>query len=141
MHLSFEGRPTGIELAADKMCVLYDSRDGRIVHYHRVVTLRGGRENTGEEIEKLAFETARLKHDAATLRVLRPLHLPTAAFGNMKEKAFRVNPRSLTLEEMPVLTREDFTNEAPLRQNSGRSVLLGALAGSAIGYLLGRKNS
>lgn len=63
MHISLEGSPTEIEPVADRMCVLYDARDGRIAHYHRVITLRGGEESSRTEIEKNS-----LRDGAATTR-------------------------------------------------------------------------
>jgi hypothetical protein len=37
-----------------KICVLYDPKDGRIVHTHRVFTLPGARMATDEEVEERA---------------------------------------------------------------------------------------
>lgn len=136
MYISFEGRPTKIEPASDRMCLIYDPRDGQIVHYHRVVTLPGGTESSLDEIEKIAFETARLKHNVGGLR---PLHLTTEEFGGDREKAYRVNTRLMAVEEATDSKPEDIRTHVPARQNYKRNILLGVLAGSAVAYLLTRK--
>jgi hypothetical protein len=45
---------------SEKYCVLYDPRDGRIVHaHHYVVMPGGGREMTDDEVEARAKESAK----------------------------------------------------------------------------------
>lgn len=57
---------------SNKVCVLYDPRDGRIVHTHRVITMPGGQDVTDEELETRAKERARqVGRDVSGLSALR----------------------------------------------------------------------
>jgi hypothetical protein len=57
---------------SDKICVLYDPLDGRVVHTHRVLTMPGGRDVTDEELEERAKDRAkRAGHDIKGLSTLR----------------------------------------------------------------------
>ena len=56
---------------SEQTCVLYDPRDGRIVHTHRVVTLPGGRKVTNEEVEARTKEIAKQTgHDISGLHAM-----------------------------------------------------------------------
>ena len=57
---------------SNKFCVLYDPRDGRIVHTHNVITMPGGQDVTDEELEERARDRAqRAGHDISGLSALR----------------------------------------------------------------------
>ena len=45
-----------MEVQSDRACVVYDSKTGRILHVHRVITLRGGEDPTKPQIEARALE-------------------------------------------------------------------------------------
>src|SRR5262249_57937141 len=45
-----------MEVQSDRACVVYDAKTGRILHVHRVITLRGGQDPTGPQIEARALE-------------------------------------------------------------------------------------
>lgn len=57
---------------SNKICVLYDAQDGRVVHTHQVLTMPGGRIVTDEEVEESAKDRAkRAGHDISGLSALR----------------------------------------------------------------------
>jgi hypothetical protein len=57
---------------SDKVCVLYDPKDGRVIHTHRALTMPGGRDVTDEELEACAKDMAkRAGHDITGLSSLR----------------------------------------------------------------------
>jgi hypothetical protein len=57
---------------SEKTCVLYDARDGRIIHTHHLVVMPGGREMTDEEFVRRAKEGAKQAgHSVDELSVLR----------------------------------------------------------------------
>jgi hypothetical protein len=59
------------EPISDKVCVLYDPRDGRIVHTHRVLTMPGGQEVSDTELEARAKDRANhMKRDLRGLATL-----------------------------------------------------------------------
>jgi hypothetical protein len=56
----------------NKVCVLYDPKDGRVVHTHRVLTMPGGEDVSDEELEARAKDMAhRAGHDVTSLWTLR----------------------------------------------------------------------
>ena len=56
---------------AVKTCVLYDPRDGRVVHTHRVVTYPGGKRVDDKRVESRAREIAASRgHDVSKLHSL-----------------------------------------------------------------------
>jgi hypothetical protein len=57
---------------SQKICILYDPRDGRVVHTHSVITMPGGQEVTDAEVVARAKECAKQAgHDVASLTALR----------------------------------------------------------------------
>ena len=55
-----------------KVCVLYDGKDGRVLHAHRVLTMPGGHDVSDEELETRARDMAkRAGHDIISLSTLR----------------------------------------------------------------------
>jgi len=70
------------ETVSDKICVLYDPSDGRIVHTHRSTTLASGKIKSDEEIEARAREIAtEAGHDVKALHIL---HLAPEAYDASK---------------------------------------------------------
>jgi hypothetical protein len=60
-----------MEVQSDRACVVYDSKTGRILHVHRVITLRGGEDPTGPQIEARALELMiKGKRKAAKVKTL-----------------------------------------------------------------------
>jgi hypothetical protein len=65
-----ERSPRG-DATARKVCVIYDPRDGRVVHTHAAITMPGGHEFSEAEVEASARDRAqRVGHDLAGLEVL-----------------------------------------------------------------------
>jgi hypothetical protein len=80
-----------------RVCVLYDPSDGRIVHQHEIVGFPGAERVNDEYLTSRAYATAaRLGHNTSALRTL---HLDVQDLSN--EKAYRVDPETLRLVEIP----------------------------------------
>jgi hypothetical protein len=79
-----------------KVCVLYDPKDGHIVHTHQVIILEGGRAVDDEEVQARAFRRAtRLGKNTSKLKAL---HVPPKSLH--PSTAYRVDLRSLKLVEI-----------------------------------------
>jgi hypothetical protein len=70
-----KGKPIGDE--ASKVCVLYDPKDGRVVHVHGVTTMPGGKDVDRDELEQRA--TRHAKALGRSVEGLKSLHLPFSA--------------------------------------------------------------
>ena len=91
----FFGKP--LQDDAVRLCVLFDPKDGRVVHVHGVAPLPGGGKVTDAELEKRARSRANaLGHNDLGLKALYTL--PSAVF---KGSHFRVNPETSQLEFSP----------------------------------------
>jgi hypothetical protein len=66
-------QPAMPQPVSEKICVLYDPRQRRIVHTHQLLVLPGGRDLTEDQIEKLAREKA--AQSGQNVEVLRTLHV------------------------------------------------------------------
>jgi hypothetical protein len=87
------------EMVSDKICVLYNPEDGRIVHVHRSSTLAGGKITTDKEVEVHAKENAAAAgHRVETLHVL---HLPAEAYDTSKFFVVDVTEKRLVEREKP----------------------------------------
>ena len=79
---------TVVDDRASKVCVLFDPKDGRIVHIHGVTTLDGAREIDNPELERRAVGHAKaFGHQVAALKAL---HVPVSAIrqpGTLKVNA------------------------------------------------------
>jgi hypothetical protein len=64
-----------VEIQSERACVVYHPRTGRILHLHRVITLRGGREPGAPQIEARALALAAKKRRGP----MRVLHVDPAA--------------------------------------------------------------
>jgi hypothetical protein len=51
--------------------VVYDGKDGRVIHVHDSVTLPGGHRPSKDDLERTALSHARKRHADATLHVLQ----------------------------------------------------------------------
>ena len=61
-----------IKPVSNKVCVLYDRKDGRVLHMHHVLTMPGGHDVSEEELETRARDMAkRAGHDITSLSTLR----------------------------------------------------------------------
>jgi hypothetical protein len=85
-----------------KICVLYDPKDGHIVHTHEVVTFTGGRRVSDEEVKARAFKNAtRRGKDTSNLKAL---HVSPDKID--RRSTYRVDLKSLTLIEVPRAVRK-----------------------------------
>jgi hypothetical protein len=73
--LLFHGKP--LDDAASQVCVLYDPKDGRVVHVHGATAIRKERALSRAELEKRAMQNASaFGHSVAGLKAL---HVPVSA--------------------------------------------------------------
>lgn len=79
-------------------CILYNSKDGRIVHVHQVVTYPGGRKLNESEIESRALELAAKVRAGAS--GLKALHVTSEQF--QFSKSYNVDVKSRRLIEQPI---------------------------------------
>ena len=56
--LFVNGKPVGDD--ASKVCVLFDPKNGRVVHVHGVTSLNGGKKISDSELEKRTIPVRRL---------------------------------------------------------------------------------
>lgn len=64
------GKPVSDD--SSKVCVLYDPKDGRVVHVHGVTTIQGGKQVSDVELEQRTIAHAKsLGHPVHGLRSLR----------------------------------------------------------------------
>jgi hypothetical protein len=85
-----------IDPVSVKICLVYDPNDGRIVHKHEVITLRGGKETEDGDVESKAKEMAvKAGHDVSKLKVL---HASPKEYST--QKAYKVDTKSLRLIEV-----------------------------------------
>jgi hypothetical protein len=72
---------------------VYDKKTGRIIHAHSVVTFKGGRETSKDEVAARALDLARRRHKAKS--PLDVLHVePDALEGPTR---YKVDPKRRTL--------------------------------------------
>lgn len=84
-----------IDVESESACVVYEAKTGRVVHLHRVITLRGGRAPRREEIEARALELAGKRTAAA----LKALHVEPASVDGVGD--LKVNLKALKLIATP----------------------------------------
>lgn len=83
--------------SGSKVCILFDPKDGRVVHVHGVTSLNSGSEIGAPEMEARARRYA--EHFDRSTTDLRALHVPITV---MREHgAFRVNERGDGLVSVP----------------------------------------
>lgn len=95
--MTFKGKPVSED--ASKVCVLYDPRDGRVVHVHGVTILDGGKAISLVELEQRAMNHARTF--GRSLEGVKALHLPLSAL--RQHRAFKVNGEGTGLVPLPSL--------------------------------------
>jgi hypothetical protein len=76
--LLFKGKLVGDD--ASKVCVLYDPKDGRVVHVHGVTVIPGGKPVSEAEVEQRAI--AHAKALGRVVHGLKSLHVPISAVGH-----------------------------------------------------------
>jgi hypothetical protein len=80
-----KGKPIGDE--ASKVCVLYDPKDGRVVHVHGVTIMHGAKQISQSEMEQRAM--AHAKALGRSVEGMKLLHLPLSAI--RQPGGFKVN--------------------------------------------------
>jgi hypothetical protein len=90
-----------IQPEEEKLCVLYRTTDGKILHTHRVTTLPGGRRVDDAEVERRARELAARRHPDRHLaqRELKVLHINPAEFQHGVH--YRVDVKAAKLVRAP----------------------------------------
>jgi hypothetical protein len=83
----------GVKLEQAKICILYDPKDGRIVHTHEVVTFPGGRKVNDEEVKARAFKNATVSGKRTSK--LKALHVSPEDFD--RTSTYTVDLKSLAL--------------------------------------------
>lgn len=93
--LFVKGKP--VDDKSSQVCVLFDPKNGRVVHVHGVTALHGGKKSSEAELEKDATEHAKaFGHSVAGLKAL---HVPISAI--RERGAFKVNAQGTNLEMAP----------------------------------------
>jgi hypothetical protein len=85
MQQYVDGKPVSDD--ASKVCILFDPKDGRVVHVHTATELHSQNTLTESEMEERARRYAR--HFGKSVEGLRALHLPLAAV--RQPRLLRVN--------------------------------------------------
>jgi len=93
--LMANGKPVGD--SASKVCVLFDPKDGRVVHVHGATTLQSKNEIGAAEMEARARKHA--ERFGKSTAGLKALHVAIAAVRT--DGAFRVNERGDGLVSVP----------------------------------------
>ena len=90
--------------SASKVCILYDPRDGHVVHVHGVTVLHGGKQVTEAELVQRATNHARAQ--GHSIERLKPLHVPLSAIRS--HGVFKVNEKGdgLVTVQPPVHPRQ-----------------------------------
>src|SRR5262249_56277984 len=90
------------EVSWGDLTVLYDPRDGRVIHMHHVIMLEGAERRTRQEQQQSARESAlRLGCNVEGLEVLHVVGFqPTG-------KTYQVDLQTRALVETPVTPRKD----------------------------------
>lgn len=95
-----KGKP--VDDSAGRACVLFDPKNGSVVHIHGMTALPGTKQISAAQLEKDAAEHAKsLGHSVAGLKFL---HVPASAVG--KPGPFKVNAQGNALE---------YTTQSPMR--------------------------
>jgi hypothetical protein len=92
--LFVHGKP--VDDNANRVCVLFDPKSGRVVHVHGVTALPGGNQITDADLEKDAVRHA--KNFGCSVDGLKTLHVP---FSAIKERGpFKVNAQGTAVERI-----------------------------------------
>ena len=84
-----------VAVESEKACVVYEAKTGRVVHLHRVITLRGGKAPSANAIEARALELAGQRSGAA----VKVLHLDPESV--QSGSAYKVDLKKLKLVQSP----------------------------------------
>jgi hypothetical protein len=80
-----------------KICVLYDPKNGRVIHNHQVVVFPGAKKVDKKEVERRALERAAMfGRDTSKLKALHVSEKDCSP-----SSAYRVDLTSLTLVKLP----------------------------------------
>ena len=110
MHtLYFRGKP--LDDTASQVCVLYDPRDGRIVHVHGSTAIHKERAGSKAQLEERAMQHAKaFGHSVAKLKIL---HVPLSAIqqrGTLKvegEALVVSSPMPASMKELLAMRRKE----------------------------------
>jgi hypothetical protein len=80
---------------SENACVVYEAITGRVVHLHRVITLRGGKAPSANEMEARALELAGQRSGAS----VKVLHLEAESV--QSGRAYKVDLKKLKLVQSP----------------------------------------
>jgi hypothetical protein len=83
-----------VAVESEKACVVYEAKTGRIVHLHRVITLRGGKAPSASAMEARALELAGQR--SASVKVLH-LEADSVQSGS----AYKVDLKKMKLVQSP----------------------------------------
>jgi hypothetical protein len=100
-------RGKALDDSLSRACIVFDPKDGRVIHVHGVTTLAGAKQTTDAELEKDAKRHAQAFGHA--LAGARMLHLPMSAMH--QPGPFKVNAQGTGLEAIgkaPVRASEFF---------------------------------
>jgi hypothetical protein len=111
----FKGKP--LDDAASQVCVLYDPKDGRVVHVHGATAVGKERLRSKAQLEERAIQNAEaFGHSVAGLKVL---HVPFSAI--QTRGTLRVEGETLVVAPSPASMRELLaTHREGRTENRGR---------------------
>ena len=110
--LHVNGKP--LDDSSSRVCVLYDPKDGRVVHIHGVTTVHGGKTISDADLADRTIEHAKVFGHSVS--GLKPLHVPLSAL--RQRGTFKVNAEGTDLIlswEAPVRTRDLFEQRHNVR--------------------------
>jgi hypothetical protein len=108
--LHFRGKP--LDDKSSKVCVLFDPKNGRVIHVHGVTTIRKDRGCTKSELEERTVSNAKaFGHSVAGLKTL---HVPISAIrqrGTLKvdakgERLVLASPAPPSVRELSAVRRK-----------------------------------
>jgi len=84
-----------VAVESEKACVVYEAKTGRVIHLHRVITLRGGKAPSANAMEARALELVRQRSGAS----VKVLHLEADSV--QSGGAYKVDLKKLKLVQSP----------------------------------------
>ena len=114
-------RGKAIDHSLSRACIVFDPKDGRVIHVHAATTLAGAKKSTDAELEKDAKRHA--ETFGHSLTGARMLHLPMAAM--QQQGPFKVNAQGNGLEVIgraPVRANEFFAKWREQNAKKGEKI-------------------
>jgi hypothetical protein len=84
-----------VAVDSEQACVVYEAKTGRVVHLHRVITLRGGKGPSKDAMEARALELA----GGGSRAEVKVLHLDPESL--QSGSAYKVDLKKLQLVQSP----------------------------------------